>query len=259
MRQLCGRIDDLVRAHPDRRVIVGIAGLPGSGKTTFAEALVAALLRWPADWAGHRSDEITDDDRPWIGSHVAHVPMDGFHLADVELERLGRAGRKGAPDTFDAAGYAALLARLRHSDDTVWAPAFDRAIEQPIAGSTPVLRSTRVVITEGNYLLLDEPGWPEARSHLDTVWFYDLLESVRRRRLIDRHIEFGKPPDVAVAWVDGPDQHNADLIAGTRDRADLIVYDSGDGPSAITVKPRSDVPRRGAAPAPTARSSEPTR
>ena len=137
--ELCSRIDGLVQHAQGRRVIVGIVGLPGSGKTTLADALVSALLQRSAEWTDHRTDRVTDPERPWIGSHVAHVPMDGFHLADVELNRLGRRDRKGAPDTFDAAGYASLLERMRRSDDDVWAPAFDRAIEQPIAGSIPVL------------------------------------------------------------------------------------------------------------------------
>jgi pantothenate kinase len=114
LTELCSRIDDLVRQQPGQRVIVGVVGLPGAGNTTFADAVVASLLQWHADWTDYRTHRISDPDRTWIGSHVAHVPMDGFYLADAELRRLGRADRKGTPDTFDAAGYVPMLERLRH-------------------------------------------------------------------------------------------------------------------------------------------------
>ncbi|MGW0210742.1 nucleoside/nucleotide kinase family protein [Streptomyces sp. NPDC003233] len=200
---LLGRARDLVR--DDRRAVLGITGSPGAGKTTLAEHLVRAL---------------NADGPPW----VAHVPMDGFHLADVELDRLGRRDRKGAPDTFDAAGYAALLRRLREdTGEVVYAPGFERVLEQPIAGAIPVPPAARLVVTEGNYLLLTEGSWARVRPCLDEVWFCETDEDQRIRRLIARHEEFGKDHETAAAWVLGTDQRNAELVATTRGRADLVV------------------------------------
>jgi pantothenate kinase len=212
--------DDLVaRARglvaPGRRAVLGIVGSPGAGKSTLAEALLAALRADPPPGAG----------ADW----VAHVPMDGYHLADVELERLGLRHAKGAPDTFDAGGYAALLARLRPrdgeagDDGVVYAPAFERTLEQPLAGAIPVLPAARLVVTEGNYLLLETGRWPAVRPLLDEVWFCALRDDVRLARLHTRHVTFGKAPDEAVAWVAAVDEPNAALIEATRDRADLIV------------------------------------
>lgn len=203
-------LDDLLTratalAAPGRRAVLGIAGSPGAGKTTLAEHLVRAL---------------NGTGEPW----VAHVPMDGFHLADVELDRLGRRDRKGAPDTFDAAGYAALLRRLREEpDEVVYAPGFERVLEQPIAGAIPVLPTDRLVVTEGNYLLLEAGSWARVRPCLDEVWFCATDEDERVRRLVARHEEFGKDHETAVAWVSGTDQRNADLVAATRGRADLVI------------------------------------
>jgi pantothenate kinase len=150
--------------------------------------------------------------------------MDGYHLADVELDRLGRRARKGAPDTFDAAGYAALLRRVRDDhDDVIYAPAFERDIEQPIAGSIPIPRSARLIVSEGNYLLFDQPEWKQVRLQFDEVWFCELDADERVRRLVARHERFGKNHHAAVAWVMGTDQRNADLIDQTRRHADLIV------------------------------------
>jgi pantothenate kinase len=194
-----------------RRAVLGITGPPAAGKTTLAEALVAALA--PAPPAGLTA-----------GGWVAHVPMDGFHLADVELERLGRRDRKGAPDTFDAAGYAALLRRLHEDeDDVIYAPGFERVLEQPIAGVIPVTRAARLIITEGNYLLVQGGGWSRVRGYIDEVWYADLDPDERLRRLVDRHMRFGKPPDAAYAWATGTDERNAELIRATRPYADLVV------------------------------------
>jgi pantothenate kinase len=197
---LAARVDGLARGR-DRRVLIGIAGAPGSGKTTLAVALVARLGAFPT---------------------VAHVPMDGFHLADLELARLHRADRKGAPDTFDVGGYAALLHRIA-AGETVWAPSFERGLEQPIAQSIPVLAETRIVVSEGNYLLLADDPWPAVRAQFDEVWFCRENEDERLRRLIDRHVEFGKSPAAAREWVLRTDERNAALVAASAAGADLVV------------------------------------
>jgi pantothenate kinase len=184
-----------------RRQILGITGSPGAGKSTLAARLVEAL-----------------------DGGACLVPMDGFHLAQCVLESLGRAGRKGAPDTFDANGYAALLRRIRQQDDdVVYAPAFDRAIEEPIAGAIPVPRDVPLIVTEGNYLLVEDAPWATVGTLLDVVWFVDVSEEERLDRLVRRHVAFGKTPDAARAWALGSDQHNADVIEATRARADHVV------------------------------------
>lgn len=205
---LVARVRTMLRA--DRRTVLGIVGAPGSGKTTFADALADRL--------------IADDPSRAVPSCVARVPMDGFHLADRELVRLGRLDRKGAPDTFDVAGYVALLRRL-HDDrgEVVYAPAFDRRIEQPIAGSIPVPPSTRLVVTEGNYLLAGG-AWAHVRPLLGETWYLEMDDDERLRRLVARHEEFGKSTGAAFEWAHGVDQRNAELIAAGRHHADLIVH-----------------------------------
>ena len=150
--------------------------------------------------------------------------MDGFHLADVTLEALGLRDRKGAPETFDADGYAALLGRLRAGGERpVYAPGFERDLEQPLAAAVTVPASAQVVLTEGNYLLLDDPRWRAVAEALDETWFVETDDAVRRERLVERHVRFGKSPAEARAWVETVDQPNAELVAATRSRADLVV------------------------------------
>jgi pantothenate kinase len=150
--------------------------------------------------------------------------MDGFHLADVSLTALGRLDRKGAPDTFDAWGYAALLRRLRDErDHDVYAPGFERDLEQPIAGALAVPPEADLVVTEGNYLLLDRPEWRAVREQLDEVVHLVTDDDVRRRRLVARHVEFGKTLAEAEAWVARVDDANAALVEAAAHRADRVV------------------------------------
>jgi pantothenate kinase len=188
------------------RAVLGIAGPPGSGKSTLTSALLSALgSRLGADAVGH-------------------LPMDGFHLADVQLDRLGLRDRKGAPETFDVDGYVAALGRLHSSPVSVlYVPGFERDLEQPIAAAIAIPPSARLVVTEGNYLLLRDDGWQHVRPLLAEVWFVGVDDDVRRSRLVRRHEEFGKSADAARAWVDEVDEPNARLIASTRGAADLVV------------------------------------
>jgi pantothenate kinase len=191
----------LAESLPGSCRVLGIAGPPGAGKSTLAAALVRLL-----------------------GARAAAVPMDGFHLADVELVRRGLLQRKGAHETFDAWGYAALLERVRARPSyTVYAPGFARDLEQPVAAAIAVEPDAEVVVTEGNYLLLDRPEWRRVRSQLDAVWYVSVEEPLRRQRLLARHMAFGKSAAAAAAWVERVDEPNARLVARTRRRADLEV------------------------------------
>jgi pantothenate kinase len=187
-------------AEQGGRRILGIAGPPGAGKSTLALRVVEAL-----------------------GGRARLVGMDGFHLSGGELDRLGRAERKGAPDTFDAAAYVALLRRLRASADTVHAPAFAREIEEPVPDAVTVPGDVALVVTEGNYLLVDEPPWSAVRELLDEAWYVHVPEDTRIERLVARHVAFGRSEAQARAWALGSDQDNAVLVAATRGRADLEV------------------------------------
>jgi pantothenate kinase len=204
--------DAIALAECRPRAILGIAGSPGAGKSTLVERLLARISERKGDG--------------W----VAHIPMDGFHLADEQLRRLGVLERKGAPETFDPKGYAQLLERVAvETDGPVYAPGFDRTLEQPLAAALVVLPTSRLVITEGNYLLLEHPAWQRARRAMDRVWFVTGEEALRIERLVARHVEFGKNPEAAHAWVAGTDQPNADLVSPTAATADLVIVNSADG------------------------------
>ncbi|MGH4023243.1 MAG: nucleoside/nucleotide kinase family protein [Pseudonocardiaceae bacterium] len=184
------------------RRLLGITGAPGSGKSALAAALADAL-----------------------GERAQVVGMDGFHLAQAELARLGRQDRKGAPDTFDAPGFVALLTRLRENvDEVVYAPRFDRGLEEPIGCAVAVGQNVPLVIVEGNYLLVGDGAWGGVRPLLDRCWYLNPGEQIRRERLIARHRAYGRSPAAAREHALGSDERNARLIAAWRCRADLIVH-----------------------------------
>lgn len=187
---------------PGRRYMLGLAGAPGAGKSTVAQRLLDALP-----------------------GRAVVVPMDGYHLANTELARLGWAGRKGAPDTFDSAGYVAMLARLRRHvpDEVVYAPEYRREIEEAVAGAIAVPPDIELVITEGNYLLLDQGHWAGVRAQLDAVWYVDVDSELRRERLAARHVRYGRTAEQAHAWVWQTDEPNAVLVEASKVRADLVL------------------------------------
>jgi len=200
-RAALARIQGHLEKSSDR-VLIGIIGKPGAGKSTLSKFLMSKL-----------SKEL-----------VTVVPMDGYHLSNKVLKDLKRADRKGAPDTFDVAGFASLVKRIRsEKTQNIYYPIFDRAIEESVAAQGVVTSATKVVIIEGNYLLHDEGGWEVINDLLDESWMVDVDDDKRISRLISRHIAYGKDPEAAKAWAKGTDEVNAKLIERGRTRADFVV------------------------------------
>ena len=184
------------------RKIIGIVAPPGAGKSTLAQTLTAQF-----------------------GAAVQVVPMDGFHLANSELERLGRHSRKGAPDTFDAAGYVNLLRRLKSqaADEVVYAPDYRREIEEGVAGALPISAQTPLIVTEGNYLLLPEAPWNQVPEVVDETWYLAVPQALRIERLLARHMKFGRTRQQGLDWIASTDEPNAVRIAQCQHRADVVV------------------------------------
>ncbi len=190
-------------ADSDKRIIIGIIGKPGAGKSTLSSHLMKNLPK----------------------ETTALVPMDGYHLSNLQLKKLGRADRKGAPDTFDATGFVNLLKRI--STDTsndIYFPIFHREIEESIAAEGVVTKETKFVITEGNYLLHNQDGWQEVAPVLTESWYVQVDDKLRLERLVNRHIKYGKEPKFAHDWAHGTDERNAQLVEGTKPRSSVIVH-----------------------------------
>ncbi|NLV80289.1 MAG: nucleoside/nucleotide kinase family protein [Rhodococcus sp.] len=187
----------------DRRIVVGLCGPPGAGKSRAAGMLVEALGR--------------------AGIPHGLAPMDGFHLSNHRLDALGRRSVKGAPDTFDVAGFRELLKRVRaRPDEVIHAPDFSRRLDEPVAAFHAIPPDARVVVTEGNYLLLDTGGWERIRELIDLVVFLDVPDSTLTPRLVRRHRVGGRAALQARDRVRDVDLPNASAVAGTRGRADLV-------------------------------------
>ncbi|MFP5015708.1 nucleoside/nucleotide kinase family protein [Paenarthrobacter ureafaciens] len=193
---------DRIRSRAADRQIIGIAGPPGTGKSTLAGRLSQQL-----------------------GDASVVVPMDGFHLATPLIDGTPLRDRKGAIDTFDVGGFLSLLERLRRNDeDVIYAPAYRRGLEEPIAASIAIASSVKYVLVEGNYLLATEGRWGKVRTCLDAAWFVETPPETRIPRLIERHIASGMDPAAAEAWANGPDETNAQFIESTKADADLIIH-----------------------------------
>jgi pantothenate kinase len=196
-------------ATPGGRIIIGIAGSPGAGKTTLAKQLVERINGRPG------------------APRAVYLPMDGFHLANATLDRLGIHDRKGAIETFDGWGFVALLGRvLAERDHPVYAPSFERTVDEGIAGEIAISDDAEIVIAEGNYLLVDREPWNRIPALLAESWFCATDAGERLDRLVDRHTRHGRSPEAALEWASSVDGANALLIEPTRARADLVVSGS---------------------------------
>lgn len=196
----------LVPSSEGRRTVLALTGPPAAGKSTLARYLV---------------QQVEEE----LGRGTAgYLPMDGFHLSNVQLDRLGRRDRKGAPDTFDAHGFVALLRRLTvETDHPVYVPDYDRTLHEPVAARHVVLPHTLLVVTEGNYLACAEEPWSSAQEIYAELWYVEAPDADREHRLVRRQVRGGVNEYQARAWVERSDRPNGELVKGMRERCTRVV------------------------------------
>lgn len=205
LKDKIGRIVERSMRDSGSRFILGIAGTPGSGKTTMAA-------------------NICDDLNEALGEGFAsYIPMDGFHLSNLQLEKQGILEDKGKPHTFDVEGFVSLLSRCKAPGQVVYAPGFSHTLSNPIAASICVPADCQIIVTEGNYLLFDGYGWSKVLPYLDETWFIDESNDILRSRLVSRQISKGKTAQEADAWFNIVDRGNIDMVRSTKNRADCLI------------------------------------
>ncbi|MBF6236263.1 nucleoside/nucleotide kinase family protein [Nocardia otitidiscaviarum] len=212
LAELAVRVAASVDRRADRRFVLGIAGPPGAGKSTLARG-------------------VRDELNGYAASRIAEVaPMDGFHFSNARLRADGALARKGEPDTFDVEGYVNLLRTVRETPPgraIAW-PTYSRELHEPVPGGV-VFDEQRIVVTEGNYLLLDTGAWAAVRPLLDQSWYLDVPRPIIEKRLVRRHIRGGRSAADAKLKVQHSDLANARLVERTRSTADLVLRKYGRG------------------------------
>lgn len=191
---------ELIKAAPfiGKRRLIALVGAPASGKSTLASALAER------------------------DQSMQVVPMDGFHLDNAVLSYRVVLHRKGAPETFDVSGFLHLVERLRTEDDVIF-PLFDRSRDLSIAGAGAIRRSTETIIVEGNYLMLDQPGWRDLACLWDLSVRIDVPFQVLRGRLLQRWVDYGYSQTEAAGKASGNDLPNAKLVHENSLQCDVVI------------------------------------